>query len=37
MSEISSEDLLRAVNRLEARLSQDLEIDTAFLCDYFKN
>lgn len=31
MSDISSEDVLKGVNRLEARLSQELETDTASL------
>ena len=37
LSAISTQDLLKGVDRLEARLSQDLEIDTASLCDYSKN
>lgn len=37
LSAISSQDLLKGVNRLEARLSQELEVDTAFLSDHYKN
>ena len=37
MSDISTQDLLKGVNRLEARLSQELEVDTAFLSDHYQN
>jgi hypothetical protein len=37
MSDISTQDLLKGVNRLEARLSQDLEVDTVFLSDHYQN
>ena len=37
LSAISTQDLLRGVDRLEARLSQELEIDTASLSDHCKN
>ena len=37
LSAISTQDLLRGVDRLEARLSQELEVDTAFLSDHYKN
>ena len=37
MSDISTQDLLRGINRLLGRLSQVLEIDTTTLGDHSKN